>query len=78
MSDTVYIVAIDYPARNEPKIVVFEDEQDAYDFCSVRGGAGVEDYEVFDHADAQKMIEAEAKERRDEEKFDRMRDEGEI
>lgn len=73
--DTVYIVTIDNGIGWE--LVVFADEDQAKQFSDIRG-ADMQSSEVYGEADAKRIIDEEAKERRDEERFERMREEGEI
>lgn len=75
MIEKVYIVVKDN-GDTLPELWAFADEKQAEDFCSVRGADSVEPMEVIDEHEAKVIIDAEAKERADEEKFDRMRDEG--
>ena len=75
-SDTVYIVIINN-GDTEPELWGFEFASDADDFASVRGGCDdIQIVTVLDEHEAKALIDAEAKERADEEKFDRMRQEG--
>lgn len=71
--DSIYLVTIEHG-----DFFAFEDGGQAEQFAGVRGGATVEQLHVQDEASAKRLIDIEAKERRDEERFDRMRDEGEI
>lgn len=68
--DTVYVVT------GHGETWVFEDEKQAEEFAGVRGGCEWETCDVIGEHDAILMISTEAKERRVEERFDRMRDEG--
>lgn len=74
---SVHIVIRDDIDR-EHEVFGFYREDDAESFSAVRGGCNVYTVRLFDEAEARRLIGAEAKERRDEERFDRMRDEGEI
>lgn len=78
MSDTIYIVVIDN-GDTEPELWGFDDEKLAEDFAGVRGSvADIQTVAVMGERDAKRLIDDEAKERRDEERFERMREEGEI
>lgn len=78
MNETFYIVIID-TGGSDYEIYGFDSEELANDFAGVRGGdALVQVVSVMGERDAKRLIDAEAKERRDEERFERMRQEGEI
>ena len=76
MNDPVYIVTID--TQGDPERWGFTDIDLAEQYAAVRGNADVEAVTVLGEHDAKRMIDDEAKERRDEERFERMRQEGEI
>lgn len=76
--ETFYITIMDV-GSSDYEIRGFYDEAMAEQYASVRGNDTlVQVVTPMSEAEAKQLINDEAKERREEERFDRMRDEGEI
>lgn len=73
----IYIVVLDHGAQSEPEMLAFEDPSKADDYASVRGSVkDIYELELMDELEAEALIKVEAKERAEEERADRLRDEG--
>lgn len=70
---SIYIVMRDDSGPTLDGPWAFENEEQAETFAGVRGGCNVFEAELITEADAKRLIKDEAKERADEERFERMR-----